>query len=88
MSQTQDIYNVTEHSTPFDISCTVQHVMVPMRDGARLHTAVYFPPGSGKKAPVLLFRTPYTRQEYNELPDASALKNGWVYVLQACRGTG
>ncbi|MBO4489808.1 MAG: CocE/NonD family hydrolase [Lentisphaeria bacterium] len=88
MSQTQDIYNVTEHSTPFDISCTVRHVMVPMRDGVRLHTAVYCPPDLRKKAPVLLFRTPYTRQEYNELPDASALKSGWVYVLQACRGTG
>ena len=88
MSQTGDIYNVTSHEVPFDISCRTQNIMLPMRDGVRLHTAVYFPPEFRKKAHVLLFRTPYTRQEYLELPDAWALKHGYIYILQACRGTG
>jgi putative CocE/NonD family hydrolase len=33
-------------------------VMIPMRDGAKLHTVIVFPKGA-KNAPILLTRTPY-----------------------------
>jgi hypothetical protein len=33
--------------------------MVPMRDGARLNTFVFLPPGGGPRWPVILHRTPY-----------------------------
>ena len=88
MSTKKDIYDVTGHPIPFDISCTIQNIMLPMRDGIKLHTAVYFPPELRKKAPVLLVRSPYNRQEVILPPDAGALKKRYVYIMQACRGTG
>ena len=50
MSMKKDIYDVTGHPIPFDISCTIKNIMLPMRDGIKLHTAVYFPPELRKKA--------------------------------------
>ena len=38
-------------------------VMVPMRDGVRLATDVYFPADAQKGTPVLLYRTPYSKDE-------------------------
>ena len=37
---------------------TRRNVMIPMRDGVKLHTVVLVPKGA-KKAPILLTRTPY-----------------------------
>src|SRR5215471_6225721 len=34
-------------------------VMIPMRDGVKLHTVIVIPQG-GKNAPILLTRTPYS----------------------------
>ena len=72
MSTKKDIYDVTGHPIPFDISCTIQNIMLPMRDGIKLHTAVYFPPELRKKAPVLLVRSPYNQQGVIIPPDARA----------------
>lgn len=87
MDQTKDIYDVTERPAPADIRCTIENHMLPMRDGVRIYTALYFPPNLRKKAPVLLIRTPYIQGTAILLPDAHSLKKGYVYVLQACRGT-
>ena len=35
-----------------------RHVMIPMRDGVKLHTVILVPKGA-KNAPILLTRTPY-----------------------------
>src|SRR5271154_222289 len=37
---------------------TRRNVMIPMRDGVKLHTVILIPRGA-KKAPILLTRTPY-----------------------------
>src|SRR5262249_39567362 len=37
---------------------TRRKVMIPMRDGVKLHTVILLPRGA-KKAPILLTRTPY-----------------------------
>jgi putative CocE/NonD family hydrolase len=37
-------------------------VMVPMRDGVKLSTDLYFPEGAGEKLPVILVRTPYNKK--------------------------
>ncbi|MEK7413584.1 MAG: CocE/NonD family hydrolase, partial [Planctomycetota bacterium] len=37
-----------------------EHIMIPMRDGIKLATEVYRPPGTGTH-PILLIRTPYSR---------------------------
>ncbi len=45
-------------------------VMIPMRDGVRLHTVIVVPRGA-KNAPIILTRTPYNaskRAERNNSP--------------------
>lgn len=83
-----DRYNVTDITPMFDIRCTIQVDMIPMRDGVKLHTNIYFPPDFSGKAPVLLMRQPYTRTTWFNLPDAGALQEGIIYIQQATRGTG
>lgn len=65
----------------------VATVMVPMRDGVRLATDVYLPPGL--PAPVVVMRTPYERDaDANAGAFMSLARRGFVVVSQDCRGTG
>lgn len=41
---------------------TRREVMIPMRDGVKLHTVILVPKGA-KNAPILLTRTPYNATE-------------------------
>lgn len=43
---------------------TKREVMIPMRDGARLYTAVYEPVSVAEAKPVMLVRTPYSLKPY------------------------
>lgn len=71
--------------------------MVPMRDGVRLNTFVYLPPGSGTRFPVIVQRTPYgitspqgvdvTDPTKGWLPDPAAplrgsIKHGWRAIVE------
>jgi uncharacterized protein len=64
-------------------------VMIPMRDGVRLHTAVYAPRNASEPLPFLLSRTPYgigfpsnvSRSPLKELAD-----DGYIFVRQDIRG--
>lgn len=74
--------------TPVDLGgVREQHVLVPMRDGARLSTYLYLPPGQGPW-PVLYeqryadLRGAATRQGYARLAAA-----GYVVAAQNFRGT-
>src|SRR5688500_14277216 len=70
-----------------DISpVTEQHVMVPMRDGTKLSTYIYLPPGKGPW-PVLY------EQRYSDIRVASSRRNyaaiasrGYVVAAQNFRG--
>ena len=69
-----------------------QEVMVPMRDGVRLFTAIYTPQGPGP-FPVLLQRTcygvgPYGPDAYPEELGPSGLlaREGYIFVNQDVRG--
>src|SRR5215208_2895697 len=65
-AQTPELPNETPQKfTPTNegFDYTRREVMIPMRDGVRLHTVILVP-GGAKGAPILLTRTPY---------DASAL---------------
>jgi uncharacterized protein len=62
--------------------------MVPMRDGVRLETHVFLPPGAAR-APALLLRSPYAHtrdvpisifRRFNE--------DGIAFLYQSVRGTG
>jgi putative CocE/NonD family hydrolase len=68
-------------------------VMVPMRDGVRLATDLYFPaakaapdaPAVPDKLPVILTRTPY-KKEMNELNANFYARRGYAAAVQDCRG--
>src|SRR5258708_11316061 len=65
-------------------------VMIPMRDGARMHTLIYAPKGAGK-LPFVIERSPYgwtgkkpdnaLVNRYKELAD-----EGFIFVFQDIRG--
>src|SRR4051794_28491836 len=66
---------------------------VPMRDGVRLHTAVYVPKDDSQTYPFLLMRTPYSCAPYgvDKYPDALRpgqlfVKSGYIFVIQDVRG--
>ena len=63
----------------------VQHdVMVAMRDGIRLATDVYLPPGDGP-FPAVLVRTPYNKGGSQDEGTTFA-QHGYAYVVQDVRG--
>ena len=67
-------------------------VMVPMRDGVRLHTEIYIPRGRTEPLPIMLERTPYyanpQEQEYSIRLDwyEEFFDEGYIFVLQDLRG--
>jgi putative CocE/NonD family hydrolase len=69
---------------------TPTEVMIPMRDGVRLHTQVYVPTQSAERLPILLIRTPYGIGELNSARMAASLPeltaDGYIFVLQDIRG--
>ena len=75
-------------------------VMIPMRDGVKLHTVVIVPKGA-KRAPILLTRTPYNAKELTSHAESSHLgpilqgydnavevivEGGYIRAVQDIRG--
>jgi uncharacterized protein len=75
-------------------------VMIPMRDGVKLHTVILVPKGA-KGAPILLTRTPYSATKQTSHADSSHLgpilegydnaadvivEGGYIRVVQDIRG--
>jgi uncharacterized protein len=72
---------------------TKYEYQVPMRDGARLFTAVYVPKDRAQRYPFLLVRTPYTVAPYGVDhypaslgPSEHFQKDGFIFVYQDARG--
>jgi putative CocE/NonD family hydrolase len=72
---------------------TKYEYQIPMRDGARLYTAVYVPKDSSQKYPFLLTRTPYSIAPYGVDNYRTSLgpseqfdKEGFIFVFQDARG--
>jgi putative CocE/NonD family hydrolase len=65
-------------------------VMVPMRDGVRLSTDLYFPKDADINLPVILIRTPYNKNEFRDQkqrPQAYKFaSHGFVIAIQDSRG--
>src|SRR6267142_1861171 len=55
-----------------------REVMIPMRDGVKLHTVILVPKGA-KDAPILLTRTPYNATEVT-------VEGGYIRAVQDIRG--
>src|SRR6202030_3777543 len=79
---------------------TKREVMIPMRDGVRLHTVIIVPKGA-KSAPILLTRTPYNATELTSHAQSSHLgsilwgydnatevvvEGGYIRVIEDVRG--
>jgi putative CocE/NonD family hydrolase len=72
---------------------TKREVLVPVRDGVKLFTAIYEPKDKSQKYPILLNRTPYTVSPYGADrfrgslgPDALFAREGYIFVYQDVRG--
>jgi hypothetical protein len=71
-----------------------KEVYIPMRDGARLYTAIYQPKNIAGKHPILMNRTPYSIAPYGEnkfkefwkTHYMAYFKKGYIVVLQDVRG--
>lgn len=67
-------------------------VMVPMRDGVKLSTDLYFPVGPEGRLPVIVMRTPYDKNFYREKSNDTRMfpyffvEHGYVVIIQDCRG--
>lgn len=76
-----------------DSNYTKREVMISMRDGVRLYTAVYEPRHARQASPVLYTRTPYGATPYGSRM-APAIWNAWrkyagqgyIFVVQDVRG--
>jgi len=65
-------------------------IMLPMRDGVRLATDLYFPLDSEETMPVVLWRTVYSKQNsfVNEPLIPMLVEQGYVVAVQETRGRG
>lgn len=67
---------------------------IPMRDGVRLFTSIYYPKDQATKHPILMTRTPYSCAPYGEDKYAGVwrsykmayAKEGFIFVTQDVRG--
>jgi putative CocE/NonD family hydrolase len=82
----QDAVRIAERYTKYEYQ-------IPMRDGARLYTAVYVPKDASQKYPFLLTRTPYSIAPYGVDNYRTSLgpsehfdKEGFIFVYQDARG--
>ncbi len=80
-----------QQEAPLPAKFTRTEVMIPMRDGVHLQTAIFAPIGQSDPLPILLLRTPYGIPEndqglqkspaYHEL-----VADGYIFVFQNLRG--
>ena len=67
-------------------------VMIPMRDGVRLHTEIYAPATASAPLPFLITRTPYgqnlDKQGFNLMLERyeEMARDGYIFVFQDIRG--
>ncbi len=72
---------------------TKKEYMIPMRDGVKLHTAVYSPNDKTQRYPFMMMRTPYSCRPYGEDdyrtslgPESQFMEDGFIFVFQDVRG--
>ena len=72
---------------------TKREVLIPMRDGVKLFTAIYIPKDTSRSYPFLLQRTPYSVAPYGAEayrpslgPSPRFQEEGFIFVYQDVRG--
>ena len=83
----------TELARHIKAAYTKREVMIPMRDGVKLFTAIYSPKDASQPNPILFVRTPYTvapygLDSYTDLlgPSPRFAYEGYIFVYQDVRG--
>lgn len=78
---------------PIETQYLKQEFRIPMRDGARLFTAVYAPRDASRRYPILMTRTPYSVAPYGAAnypaslgPSEELSREGFIFVYQDVRG--
>jgi putative CocE/NonD family hydrolase len=67
-------------------------VLIPMRDGAKLHTEIYSPKTAAEPLPILFERTPYGISDPGKGPSPmlsrydELMPDGYIFVFQDIRG--
>src|SRR6202022_3616509 len=67
-------------------------VMIPMRDGVKLHTEIYSPKNAAEPLPILMNRTPYGISAADKGVSgmiyryADMVPDGYIFVFQDIRG--
>jgi len=94
------LFSLTSYAQTIDESWIKEHytkkeIMIPMRDGVKLFTAIYAPKDNTEKHPILMNRTPYSCPPYGEDKINGTLyrahwkeflKENYIMVLQDVRG--
>jgi len=76
-------------NTPIANPFVVRDVMIPMRDGVRLHTKIFTPAAPSEPLPIIMKRTPYGVEgsDGNFVSYLKALADeGYIFVFQDLRG--
>src|SRR5882724_5102363 len=69
-----------------------REVMIPVRDGVKLHTEIYTPKNAKEPLPILFERTPYgisaanKGMSYSLYRYAHMFADGYIFVFQDIRG--
>src|SRR2546430_8356026 len=72
-----------------DSDYATSDVMIPMRDGARLHTVIVTPKNATAPLPILMERTPYGTEGFAASVPRRAKRlglDGYIHVEQDIRG--
>ena len=89
------LFGATQQPAPVDdllARYAKSDVMIPMRDGLRLHTEIYTPRDAAGPLPFLLTRTPYGLGDTGDAPTPlfrlyrEMLAEGYIFVFQDIRG--
>ncbi|HEX5423174.1 MAG TPA: CocE/NonD family hydrolase [Candidatus Acidoferrales bacterium] len=82
----------SSQATSYSATFTKQDVMIPMRDGVKLHTEIYVPKNAPEALPFFLTRTPYGLNDDKE-GDSQLLNlyrdmipDDYIFVFQDIRG--
>ena len=85
---------ISQRQQPLDYArlFTKTEVMIPMRDGVKLHSEIYAPKNSSEPLPILIDRTPYGisggENGFSPLLNryAELMPDGYIFVFQDIRG--
>ncbi len=87
------LYVGNAHAQSVKENYTKLQLMIPMRDGVKLYTAVYIPKGNSQKYPIMMNRTPYSVGPYTAEgfpgrlgPSLLFQQAGYIFAYQDVRG--